>query len=107
MPQLLLAFVLALGKSTLKKDVVSCAPPAKCYGYSPCNACSDCSACAYCVDGRICGVCGKGKNNDKTSAKQSLFEAPVSSGQCKAITKKGSQCSRKGTDGGYCWQHKK
>ena len=25
--------------------------------------------------------------------------------QCKAITKKGTQCSRKGSSNGYCWQH--
>lgn len=24
---------------------------------------------------------------------------------CKAITKKGRQCSRKAKSGGYCWQH--
>lgn len=28
--------------------------------------------------------------------------------QCKAVTKKGTRCSRMVTDGsGYCWQHKK
>jgi hypothetical protein len=27
------------------------------------------------------------------------------SGACQAITKRGSQCSRKPRSGGYCWQH--
>lgn len=27
------------------------------------------------------------------------------SGQCQAITKKGSRCSRSARSGGYCWQH--
>lgn len=26
-------------------------------------------------------------------------------GRCQAITKKGTQCSRKARSGGYCWQH--
>src|SRR5881398_2460321 len=29
----------------------------------------------------------------------------VDNGQCKAITKKGTRCSRKAGDNGYCWQH--
>ena len=28
-------------------------------------------------------------------------------GRCQAITKKGDQCSRKATTGGYCWQHQR
>jgi len=102
----LLAIFLTTGKPAIKKELVSCAPPAKCYGYTPCNACSNCSACAHCNAGGTCGVCGKGKTKAKASAKHSLYDAPVSSGLCKAITKKGSQCSRKETDGGFCWQHK-
>ncbi len=34
-------------------------------------------------------------------------ESPQTSGQCKAITSKGTQCSRKADAGSeYCWQHK-
>jgi hypothetical protein len=29
----------------------------------------------------------------------------VDSGRCQATTKRGTQCSRRGTCGGYCWQH--
>ncbi len=34
-------------------------------------------------------------------------EQPRSFGQCKAITAKGTQCSRQGGATGYCWQHNK
>jgi hypothetical protein len=78
---LVLAIVLTTGKSEINKKPVSCVPPAKCYGYSPCNTCSNCSACAHCVDGRTCGVCSKEKTEAKAKASDhlSLYEAPVSS----------------------------
>jgi hypothetical protein len=33
--------------------------------------------------------------------------SPSTNGQCAATTKKGTQCSRKGSSNGYCWQHSK
>jgi len=73
--------------------------PAKCYGYNPCSACTSCNYCAHCNAGGTCGVC-------KASAKKqdSVVKTPAVS-QCKAITKKGTRCSRSAKVGGYCWQH--
>lgn len=34
-------------------------------------------------------------------------DAPQSLDQCRAITKKGTQCKRAAKESGYCWQHKK
>jgi hypothetical protein len=74
----------------------------KCYGYTPCNACSNCSECKYCNAGGTCGVCAK----PKTQRQNKLFSPPATSAQCKA-TKKGTRCSRRATNAGYCWQHAK
>jgi septal ring factor EnvC (AmiA/AmiB activator) len=38
---------------------------------------------------------------------QNNSDTPRSFGQCKAITQKGSRCSRQGGATGYCWQHNK
>lgn len=38
------------------------------------------------------------QTNGKENAKET---------QCKAVTKKGTRCTRIATDGGYCWQHKR
>lgn len=46
-----------------------------------------------------CGYC--------YDAPASLPASPGSAGQCAALTKKGSQCSRKAGSNGYCWQHNK
>lgn len=44
-------------------------------------------------------------NNNKPSVKREQ-SAPVSSSQCQATTKKGTQCSRRAQPGrSYCWQH--
>lgn len=44
-------------------------------------------------------------NNNKPNVKREQ-SAPVSSSQCQATTKKGSQCSRRAQPGrSYCWQH--
>lgn len=35
-----------------------------------------------------------------------FFAAQLDAGQCKAITKKGTQCKRQAAEGSeYCWQH--
>jgi len=46
--------------------------------------------CGYCYDAHI---------------KSSSSSTPTTNGQCLAITKKGTQCSRKAKSNGYCWQH--
>ena len=45
-------------------------------------------------------------------ANQTMFESVArnnrcyaDSGRCQATTQKGTQCKRRGTSGGYCWQH--
>jgi Fe2+ transport system protein B len=45
-------------------------------------------------------------------ATQSMFQSVASSnrchvdsGRCQATTQRGTQCKRRGTGGGYCWQH--
>jgi hypothetical protein len=73
----------------------------KCTGSAYCTACKNCSGCKHCNAGGTCGVCAKPVKS-KTTTKQTT---PVSSGQCKATTKKGSRCSRTSRTGGYCWQH--
>lgn len=49
--------------------------------------------------------CWQHKNNTKShkSPKKSLSNTE----RCKAITKKGTRCSRTATASGYCWQHSK
>ncbi|MGC4035111.1 MAG: DUF5763 domain-containing protein [Chitinophagaceae bacterium] len=73
---------------------------ATCYGKTPCTACSNCSQCKYCRNGGSCGKCVKTSETYKSESPA----APVST-QCKAITKKGTRCSRKAGSNGYCWQH--
>jgi hypothetical protein len=81
---------------------------AKCYGYSPCNACSNCSMCKHCNAGGTCGKCAATKSPRKSggSSQPAPVKSPENSSQCKAITKKGTRCSRNSSSGGYCWQHK-
>lgn len=78
----------------------------RCVGANPCRACSNCSSCGWCKAGGTCGVC---INKKKTDTIQSLKSMPAKqsaiSGQCKAITKKGTRCSRTAKPSGYCWQH--
>ena len=80
---------------------------ATCFGRTPCSACSNCSGCKHCKAGGTCGVCEKKKPSGGSygsgSTKKKTAEA--SSGQCRAITKKGTRCSRNQKSGGYCWQH--
>ena len=73
---------------------------ATCYGYTPCNACSSCGYCKWCRSGGTCGVCAPKKKTPARSYSTSIY-----SGQCKAITKKGTRCSRRARSRGYCWQH--
>ena len=77
---------------------------AKCVGANPCRACSNCSSCGWCKAGGTCGVCLK-KSNDTLKTSRPSTTKPVYSGQCKAITKKGTRCSRSARSNGYCWQH--
>lgn len=44
------------------------------------------------------------KNDTKS---ENNNEQPKSFGQCKAITAKGTKCSRQGGATGFCWQHNK
>ena len=37
--------------------------------------------------------------------KMAAPQESYTSGQCEAITKKGTRCSRKARSNGYCWQH--
>ncbi|BAV07063.1 DUF5763 domain-containing protein [Filimonas lacunae] len=77
----------------------------KCVGADNCAACKNCSACKYCTAGGTCGVCAAGKSRPKSlpCAPGNNKEIPFS--QCKATTKKGTQCSRRAGASGYCWQH--
>src|SRR5918995_5093891 len=68
------------------------AEAATCYGTSPCTACSNCSSCKHCKSGVTCGVCEKPRTK-----KAARLHAPSSGGQCKAMTKKGTRCSRSAT----------
>ena len=81
----------------------------KCYGYSPCAACTSCNYCAYCNSGGSCGVCRSAKQTlvKKDTAKTKPIYTPKQSysSQCRAITKKGTRCSRNARSNGYCWQH--
>lgn len=75
----------------------------KCYGLTPCKACSSCNYCKWCNAGGTCGICARGKNGLEGNS----IAEPPSENRCKAITKKGTQCSRKATSGSYCWQHQR
>ena len=75
-----------------------------CYGYSPCNACKNCSACKHCSAGGTCGICAGKKETTPNSKSPTTKDTPPSN-QCKAITKKGSRCSRSTKSNGFCWQH--
>lgn len=80
----------------------------RCIGSSNCTACSNCSACKWCFqEGGTCGVCSSKKQTKKLSdsSSSSSKKQESHSGQCKAITKKGTRCSRAARSGGYCWQH--
>ena len=79
----------------------------KCYGYRPCSACTTCNYCVYCNSGGTCGICAWKKakiDTIQTNSKSHTQQVPVSS-QCRAITKKGTRCSRAARSNGYCWQH--
>lgn len=75
----------------------------KCYGLTPCKACSSCNYCKWCNAGGTCGICAA----KKTSLEDTAIAQPPTADRCKAITKKGIQCSRKATSGNYCWQHER
>lgn len=48
------------------------------------------------------------KPHDSEESIQNAVEVSSTPGQCKAITSKGTHCSRKADPGSeYCWQHKK
>lgn len=84
----------------------------KCTGGS-CTACTNCSGCKHCAkEGGSCSVCkgsgaGRAKRSSGTpSNSQSVKRSDASAnGQCAAITKKGTRCSRRASEGRYCWQH--
>ena len=46
---------------------------------------------------------GNSSSTQENSRKST--STPTSYGQCKAITKKGTRCSRSARANGYCWQH--
>jgi hypothetical protein len=80
----------------------------KCYGYKPCSACTTCNYCQYCNSGGTCGVCAHVKKAKGASinpqSKPQAGQRDVST-QCRAITKKGTRCTRTARSNGYCWQH--
>jgi len=43
--------------------------------------------------------------NNITSSNKTSYSTPRGTGRCQAMTKKGTQCKRKGKNNGYCWQH--
>lgn len=44
----------------------------------------------------------------RTQVQKSTTTSPSGDGQCQAITKKGTRCSRKAQSGSaYCWQHQR
>ena len=74
---------------------------ATCYGNTPCNACTSCNYCKWCNAGGTCGICASQKKS-----KPKTYKSPAKTlGRCKALTKKGTQCSRSARSQGYCWQH--
>ena len=85
---------------------------ATCYGYTPCAACTSCRYCKRCTSGGTCGTCKPAKKEVAQKEQPTSKPVPVtqtkeitSNGQCKAITKKGTRCSRSVRSKGYCWQH--
>jgi hypothetical protein len=86
-----------------------------CYGNNPCKACKSCGYCKYCTSGGTCGVCAplkkkieSQKSHNPTTESQkpkTPTQDPSIPSQCKAITKKGTRCSRTARSNGYCWQH--
>ena len=104
------AFIVSLlvlfSDSHYKKEIRPIA--ATCYGYTPCTACSSCNYCKYCNAGGTCGICRPKQTPVK---KDTVRSVPVYtpkqtySSQCRAITKKGTRCSRSSRSNGYCWQH--
>ena len=85
----------------------------RCTGSPYCTACSNCSSCKYCSSGGTCGVCVRPNNSRNTSYKKATRasqgfrsnQGAVLSSQCRAITKKGTRCSRASRSNDYCWQH--
>lgn len=100
---LLVALIgLLLFRAPASPIVVHCmSGPPKCYGNTPCGACTSCNYCAHCNAGGTCGVCKPAKKKEK---QDTVAKTPVTL-QCKAITKKGTRCSRNARNNGYCWQH--
>lgn len=97
LPLLLLSILLLSFKNSTDERVMG-----RCTGSENCRACSSCSSCKHCSNGGSCGVCvtkRKSKNLPNPTSN------PQKNSQCQAITKKGSQCSRRASNGNYCWQH--
>ena len=98
--------LLSFNTNHTDKDYLKNISISKCTGSTPCNACSNCSGCKYCSSGGTCGVCEKKPTYSKPlSSSEKKTSTEYSSGQCQAVTKKGTQCSRKAKSNGYCWQH--
>lgn len=109
---ILIGFIFISPTKVEKKADFSNILVATCYGRTPCTACSNCSGCGHCNSGGTCGVCSRPtkniqgfKSNTGKAAPAKVAEAYT--GQCKALTKKGSRCKRRGGSNGYCWQHGK
>ena len=103
MKKLLLILMMLVPVLTYSLDPTCCSKNKsgkKCTGSSNCTACTNCSGCKYCNSGGNCGVCSSGKSAPSRTGKSKSI-----SSQCQAITKKGTQCSRAASSGGYCWQH--
>lgn len=49
--------------------------------------------------------CVRGGKPKKSGGTYGKSRKKPSAGTCQALTKKGTQCSRKSRSGGYCWQH--
>lgn len=82
----------------------------RCIGSAFCTACTNCSACKYCAAGGTCGVCAGRKKNvgnysPNTYSRHNTGGNSNYVNQCLAITKKGTQCSRRAVARGYCRQH--
>jgi len=77
----------------------------RCTGAEFCTACKNCSACKYCHSGGTCGVCARARSAPQEQPNKPVEKQDTNTAQCKAITKKGTRCSRRATSAGYCWQH--
>lgn len=68
-------------------------------GYGPCSKCKPPTQIKQDAEGT------KSNSKEKTIEKKTS-KSEVTSTQCQAITKKGTQCKRKAKQGSkYCWQH--